>query len=81
MGILMLRRLLRCKATTTLASTRVRRLPGHSITGQGLQPQNNSVNQNKFPQPQQPQLSSLRDSQQITFPQGLNQGSPDMFPD
>jgi len=48
-------------------------------TGQGLQPQNNSVNQNKFPQ--QPQLGSLRDSQQITFPQGLNQGSPDMFPD
>src|SRR5258708_3358917 len=42
---------------------------------QGQQPQNNAVNPNKFSQPQ-----SLRDSQQMQFPQGLNQSS-DMFPD
>lgn len=47
-------------------------------TVQGQQPQNSSVHPNKFPQPQ---VASLRDSQQIQFPQGLNQGSADMFPD
>ena len=43
--------------------------------------QGQQLNGNKFPPPQQSQLTSLRDSQQMQFPQAINQSSSDMFPE